>query len=96
MAKVMAFAFSSYSSSLNRVRKPFNPLLGETYEYSSALKDHCFRFVGEQVSHHPPISAFHCESPDFLAFGQIGAKMTFWGKSLEFKPKGEIKILLKK
>jgi oxysterol-binding protein 1 len=32
MAYVMAFAVSSYSSTINRVKKPFNPILGETFE----------------------------------------------------------------
>lgn len=41
----------------NRFKKPFNPILGETYEFVS--KD--FRFVAEQVSHHPPITAFQFE-----------------------------------
>ena len=36
--------------------KPFNPLLGETFEFTT---DH-FRYISEQVSHHPPISAWHC------------------------------------
>lgn len=34
--------------------KPFNPLLGETYE----LVRPGYRFLAEQVSHHPPVSAF--------------------------------------
>lgn len=33
--------------------KPFNPLLGETYEYENDN----IKFIAEQVSHHPPISA---------------------------------------
>ena len=36
------------------VKKPFNPLLGETFELVG--KD--YRFLAEQVSHHPPITAF--------------------------------------
>ena len=36
-------------------KKPFNPLLGETYE----LKGPTFEFLAEQVSHHPPITATH-------------------------------------
>ncbi|TNV78467.1 hypothetical protein FGO68_gene12858 [Halteria grandinella] len=35
--------------------KPFNPLLGETYEY---LKPGKYKFLAEQVSHHPPVSSF--------------------------------------
>jgi hypothetical protein len=39
-----------------RLGKPFNPLLGETYELVTPE----FRFFGEMVSHHPPICAFNC------------------------------------
>jgi len=35
----------------NRQSKPFNPLLGETYE----LVTDDFHFFSEMVSHHPPI-----------------------------------------
>ena len=48
---VGAFAMSNYSSTLGRTSKPFNPLLGETYEY--VRKDRGFRYISEQVSHHP-------------------------------------------
>ena len=37
--------------------KPFNPVLGESFEYVTEN----FRFISEQVSHHPPISAYHIE-----------------------------------
>jgi len=40
--------------------KPFNPLLGETYE----LQTDEFKFIAEQVSHHPPITAWHVEALD--------------------------------
>lgn len=55
MVYVAAFAASEYASTIGRVAKPFNPLLGETYEY--ARPDKGFRFLIEQVSHHPPIGA---------------------------------------
>lgn len=32
LAYVAAFTISSYSTTTTRVNKPFNPLLGETYE----------------------------------------------------------------
>jgi len=38
MAYVMAFAFSMYSTTLNRTGKPFNPLLGETFEFVDETK----------------------------------------------------------
>ncbi|KAG0715942.1 Oxysterol-binding protein-related protein 6 [Chionoecetes opilio] len=45
---VASFAVSAYASSIYRAaHKPFNPLLGETYE--SIREDKGFRFVAEQV-----------------------------------------------
>lgn len=61
MVYVAAFAASEYASTIGRVAKPFNPLLGETYEY--ARPDKGYRFFIEQVSHHPPIGAAWAESP---------------------------------
>ena len=48
----------AHYSSTCRTKKPFNPILGETYE--SVGED--YRFVAEQVSHYPPISAFCLET----------------------------------
>lgn len=49
MVYVAAFAVSSYGSSYFRAgSKPFNPLLGETYE--CIREDKGFRFIAEQVS----------------------------------------------
>lgn len=60
MKCVAGFLVSSTSIHNDRLSKPFNPLLGETYELVSIEKK--FRICCEQVSHHPPISAFHSES----------------------------------
>ena len=57
---VAAFAASEYASTIGRVAKPFNPLLGETYEY--VRPDKGYRFFVEQVSHHPPVGAAWAES----------------------------------
>ncbi|KAJ3114300.1 hypothetical protein HDU96_002308 [Phlyctochytrium bullatum] len=48
---VAAYAMSNYSSTVGRTTKPFNPLLGETFELVSDEKQ--FRYVSEQVCHHP-------------------------------------------
>ena len=48
---------------VGRTRKPFNPLLGETYELVESGSDGGgIRHLSEQVGHHPPMTAFHCES----------------------------------
>lgn len=49
---VTAFAVSGYASTHYRLgRKPFNPLLAETYE--CVRPDKGFRFISEKVSHVP-------------------------------------------
>ncbi|KAG8229858.1 hypothetical protein J437_LFUL009133, partial [Ladona fulva] len=94
MILVAAFAVSSYASSLSRASsKPFNPILGETYE--CVRPDRGFRFLAEQVSHHPPISACHAESPNFVFWQDSRIKTKFWGKSMEFQPTGKVNVILK-
>lgn len=48
MVHVASFAVSSYALSYHRAgRKPFNPILGETYE--CVREDKGFKFIAEQV-----------------------------------------------
>jgi hypothetical protein len=44
---VTAFAITAYEGTLERLSKPFNPLLGETFEWQSA--DGRTRLIAEQV-----------------------------------------------
>ncbi len=93
---VSTFAVSALASNYGRMGKPFNPLLGETYE----LKRENFRIVCEQVGHHPPVSAFYADcgsagagsQPDFVFHGSVYPKPKFWGKSVEFQPKGTCSV----
>ncbi|KAM4560637.1 oxysterol-binding protein-related protein 6 isoform 1-T3 [Fundulus diaphanus] len=93
MVLVAAFAVSGYSSTYYRAgSKPFNPLLGETYECIREDKGFCF--FSEQVSHHPPISACHCESKNFTVWQDVRWKNKFWGKSMEILPIGSVNLLI--
>ncbi|XP_041039742.1 oxysterol-binding protein-related protein 3 isoform X1 [Carcharodon carcharias] len=93
MVFVAAFAVSAYASSYYRAgSKPFNPVLGETYE--CVRKEQGFRFIAEQVSHHPPISACHAESKNFTFWQDVRWKNKFWGKSMEIVPVGTIHVTL--
>lgn len=88
LAYVAAFTVSSYSTTAIRVGKPFNPLLGETFEYDR--EDLGFRCVSEQVSHHPPIVAQFCESSTGLwrCWQEFSMRSKFKGKYLEVEPLG--------
>ncbi|XP_029390877.1 oxysterol-binding protein-related protein 3 isoform X4 [Mus pahari] len=93
MVYVAAFAISAYASSYFRAgSKPFNPVLGETYE--CIRQDKGFQFFAEQVSHHPPISACHAESGNFVFWQDVRWKNKFWGKSMEIVPVGTTHVTL--
>ncbi|XP_066538602.1 oxysterol-binding protein-related protein 3 isoform X2 [Hoplias malabaricus] len=93
MVYIATFAVSGYASSYYRAGgKPFNPVLGETYECDRPDKG--FRFIAEQVSHHPPISACHAESKNFIFWQDVRWKNKFWGKSMEIVPVGTTHVVL--
>ncbi|EQC37586.1 hypothetical protein SDRG_05182 [Saprolegnia diclina VS20] len=54
LTNVMAFVVSGLHCCVNQ-NKPFNPILGETYE--SSLHDGTLIYM-EHVQHHPPVAAF--------------------------------------
>jgi len=83
---VAAFAASEYASTIGRVAKPFNPLLGETFEY--ARPDKGYRFFVEQVSHHPPIGAAFGDSSNWSYWGESHVKSKFYGRTFDFNPLG--------
>ncbi|KAM3857865.1 oxysterol-binding protein-related protein 3-like [Diretmus argenteus] len=93
MVYVATFAVSAYASSFHRAgSKPFNPVLGETYECDR--RDKGIRFIAEQVSHHPPVSACHCDSKNFTFWQDVRWKNKFWGKSMEIVPMGTTHVTL--
>ena len=67
------FIFSEIFINLNRTLKPFNPIIGETYEFFN--KD--FKYFAEQISHNPPISAYYCENNNFICFTDTNSKNNF-------------------
>nr|XP_061788953.1 oxysterol-binding protein-related protein 3-like isoform X1 [Nerophis lumbriciformis] len=93
MVFIATFVVSGYASSFYRTGgKPFNPVLGETYECDRPDKG--FQFIAEQVSHHPPISACHAQSKNFIYWQDVRCKNKFWGKSMEIVPVGSTHITL--
>jgi oxysterol-binding protein-related protein 3/6/7 len=91
MVQIAAFAISGYASSIHRSeRKPYNPILGETYEY--IRPDRGFRFVSEKVSHQPVIVACNAESSKWRFWQDAQAETKLWGKSMLINPKGKINV----
>jgi hypothetical protein len=73
-----------YHDIKRRTKKTFNPMLGETYEL--VMED--FKYISEQVSHHPPISAFHVEGDHFRIFGYQSNSSNF----IKSSPSGTMHI----
>ncbi|CAL9114196.1 unnamed protein product [Musa textilis] len=87
---VAAFAVSGYASTDGRTCKPFNPLLGETYE--ADYPDKGLRFFSEKVSHHPMIVACHCEGKGWKFWADSNLKSKFWGRSIQLDPVGALTL----
>ncbi|CAL2259447.1 unnamed protein product [Prunus armeniaca] len=87
---VAAFAVSGYASSVGRHCKPFNPLLGETYE--ADYPDKGIRFFSEKVSHHPTLIACHCEGRGWKFWADSNIRTKFWGRSIQLDPVGVLSL----
>ncbi|MFS7941577.1 putative oxysterol-binding protein [Helianthus anomalus] len=87
---VAAFAVSGYASSEGRHCKPFNPLLGETYE--ADYPERGVRFFSEKVSHHPTLIACHSEGKGWKFWGDSNIRTKFWGRSIQLDPVGVLTL----
>ena len=50
LALVSIYSMTTLSQIERNTSKPFNPLLGETFEFVTDS----YEYIAEQVSHHPP------------------------------------------
>ncbi|XP_074592808.1 oxysterol-binding protein-related protein 3C-like [Curcuma longa] len=87
-----SWAISVYYA-YQRTWKPFNPILGETYEM---VNHGGLTFISEQVSHHPPMGAAHAENEHFTYDITSKLKTKFLGNSVEVYPVGRTRVKLKK
>lgn len=81
--------------------KPFNPTLGEIFkcEWKHGGNDQdVTRYLAEQVSHHPPVSAFSCHNAHrhFTYSGYVFPVTSFSWNSVTTLMEGEFKIELGK
>ena len=94
MCYISAFIVGEIFLNIGRFLKPFNPLLGETYEYYE--NSHKFRYYSEQVKHKPQITAFIGETPEFSYYGDTLADSSFKSsKGIELIYKNKINIYIK-
>lgn len=82
---VSAFCIGGYAQSIHRTLKFFNPLLSETFELIDNELN--LRYYAEQVSHHPPITAFWAEGDGYTFYSNSNSesKLRITGY-FEFQP----------
>ena len=92
---VTAFAVSSLANCRCRdraIRKPYNPMLGETYEL--VREDRGFRLLAEKISHRPVRIACQAESFDWTFTQCSTPTQKFWGKLAELITDGTARVVL--
>lgn len=95
--QVLRWYLSGFYKKPKGLKKPYNPILGETFRccWLHPQTDSCTFYIAEQVSHHPPISAFYISNrkDGFSISGSILAKSKFYGASLSAILDGKARLL---
>ncbi len=83
---IVKWYLSGFYKKPKGLKKPYNPILGETfrcYWFHPETESRTF-YIAEQVSHHPPVSAFYVTNrkDGFCIRGSILAKSKFYGNSI--------------
>ncbi|XP_073476112.1 oxysterol-binding protein-related protein 8 isoform X4 [Aquarana catesbeiana] len=93
MQKVVKWYLSGFYKKPKGLKKPYNPILGETFRclWIHPKTNSKTYYIAEQVSHHPPVSAFYVSNrkDGFCLSGSILAKSKFYGNSLSALLEGD-------
>ncbi|KAK3941236.1 hypothetical protein QBC46DRAFT_311932 [Diplogelasinospora grovesii] len=97
---VTAFAISQFSNGRAKeraIRKPFNPLLGETFELVRSENEvpGGFRLLVEKVCHRPVRLAMQADSASWSFAQSPVPTQKFWGKSAELTTEGRVRVALR-
>ncbi|PWO00045.1 Oxysterol-binding protein [Tilletiopsis washingtonensis] len=95
--QVTRYYLSGWHIKPKGVKKPYNPVLGEHFRCSYSYPNDTQGFyIAEQVSHHPPISAYFYVSPanNLLIYGELKPKSKFLGNSAANYMGGENRAVL--
>ncbi|XP_034488250.1 oxysterol-binding protein-related protein 8 isoform X2 [Drosophila innubila] len=103
MKLIVQWYLSGFYKKPKGLKKPYNPILGETFRcYWEHPNGSRTFYIAEQVSHHPPVSAFYVTNREdgFSITCSILAKSKFYGNStsavlegtatMTLLPRGEI------
>uniref|UniRef100_A0A671QJJ0 Oxysterol-binding protein n=1 Tax=Sinocyclocheilus anshuiensis TaxID=1608454 RepID=A0A671QJJ0_9TELE len=97
MKQVLRWYLSGFYKKPKGLKKPYNPILGEMFRccWLHPQTDSCTFYIAEQVSHHPPVSAFYISNrkDGFCISGSILAKSKFYGNSLSAILDGKARLL---
>jgi len=86
---IVAFYFSMLHIGIEQ-QKPFNPILGETYQGFIAGVP----VLLEQVSHHPPISYIHYRAEKYFIYGTYNLEANAGANSITGLQKGRMNVAL--
>ncbi|XP_053544086.1 oxysterol-binding protein-related protein 8 isoform X2 [Ictalurus punctatus] len=96
MKKVVKWYISGFYKKPKGLKKPYNPIIGETFRcmWIHPKTNSKTFYISEQVSHHPPVSAFYVSNrkDGFCLSGSILAKSKFYGNSLSAILDGEARL----
>lgn len=84
MVEVIRWNLSGFHIAPKGVKKPYNPVLGEVFRCNFVMPDgSILTYFAEQVSHHPPISAFYgeCKQKHIVAGGWYAPTSHYMGNS---------------
>ncbi|GAA96293.1 uncharacterized protein L969DRAFT_91740 [Mixia osmundae IAM 14324] len=93
--QVLRYFLAGWHIKPKGVKKPYNPILGEffrcRYDYNDGTVGY---YIAEQVSHHPPISAYYFVSPEnsLVIYGELRPKSKFLGNSAATIMEGTSKV----
>lgn len=94
---VLSYYLAGWHIKPRGVKKPYNPVLGEFFRCKYNYPDGTQGFyIAEQVSHHPPISAFFYVAPEnrISIVGELRPKAKFLGNSVSTTMEGENRVRL--
>ncbi|ULT84903.1 hypothetical protein L3Y34_013528 [Caenorhabditis briggsae] len=97
IVKITKFFLSGFYKKPKGLKKPYNPILGETFRCKWEHPDGSTTFyTAEQVSHHPPVSSLFITNrkAGFNISGTILAKSKYYGNSLSAILVGKLRLTL--